>query len=362
MTLPADAIVLRERLVSWFRVNARVLPWRTDPQPYHVLLSELMLQQTRVETVLPYYARFLARWPTIEALAAAEHEEVLHAWAGLGYYRRARALHAAAQAAVAAGGLTGDVDALLRLPGIGPYTSGAIAAIAYGVPAAAVDGNVERVLTRVDGNAVDPASTAGKAWLRGRALALSAPGMASEVVQGLMELGATVCTPRAPACGRCPWGGLCAAQASGQPEALPNKQKKAPPKEVRGAAGLLWREGAVLMGRRPPGLLGGLWEPISVEGDDLPEALLVRAFRERAGLEVRVVKRLGPVVHVFTHRRLALEVMEVEVVAQQPLGGDGSYTGLAWITPGADTHALSRLAEKVVEAGLGVLLAAEPRP
>lgn len=352
---------LRTRLVTWYRGVARDLPWRRAPTPYHVLLSELMLQQTRVETVIPYFERFVARWPTLEALAAAEEQEVMHAWAGLGYYRRARSLLAAARAARDMGGLPRGAEALEALPGVGPYTAGAISAIAFGEVSAAVDGNVERVLSRVDGREEDPTSTPGKRALRERAKALSAPGVASEVVQGLMELGATVCTPRSPSCGRCPWSGLCAAQASGDPERLPIRPARKAPVAIRGAAGLLWRGGLLLMGRRPEGLLGGLWEPVSVElsADEDGVVALERGFRRRTGLVVRVTGALGSVMHVFTHRRLELGVYTVE--GDGRLVSDGSYDELAWVDGARPEVPLSRLTEKVLElARQPRLLAAAP--
>jgi A/G-specific adenine glycosylase len=343
---PADD--LRERLVPWFRATARDLPWRRDPRPYPVLLSELMLQQTRVETVIPYFERFLARWPTVEALAAASDEEVLQAWAGLGYYRRARALLAAARAAVAAGGIPSHPDGLAALPGVGPYTAGAVASIAFGLPAPAVDGNVERVISRVDARDEDPRSRTGRAAIVDRVRAIHAPGVASEVTQGLMELGATICTPRSPRCGACPWADACVGRATGIAAELPRLPPRKAPVDVRGVAGILVREGRVLVGRRPPGLLGGLWEPVGAElgaDEDAPSALGA-AFARRAGLRVEVGPRLGQVVHVFTHRRLTLDVHAV-AGAGEP-GSDGSYEALAWLDPARPELALSKLAVRAL--------------
>jgi A/G-specific adenine glycosylase len=362
----AAAPLVRDALLEWYRAGARDLPWRRSPTPYHVLLSELMLQQTRVETVIPYFERFTARWPDLASLAAASDEAVLGAWAGLGYYRRARHLLAAARAAVAAGGLPSDPERLAELPGIGPYTAGAIAAIAFGVPAAAVDGNVERVLSRVDGRAADPRSLAGRRALQARALSLSAPGVAGDVVQALMELGATVCSPRKPDCRRCPLRELCAGRASGDPEALPVKAAKKPPTPVWGVCGLLARDGRVLVGKRPDGLLGGLWEPISgdlVPGRTPAEAL-VQAFRSRAGVRVAPVAWLGEVEHVFTHRRLKLGVWSVRELG--PGGApDGSYDEIGMLDGNLPQLPLSRLSEKVLalSASGGLFaagLAAEP--
>jgi A/G-specific adenine glycosylase len=319
-----------------------------------------MLQQTRVETVIPYFERFRARWPTLGDLAAADEGEVLAAWAGLGYYRRARSLLAAARAADAAGGLPASPDALAELPGIGPYTAGAIASIAFGVPAAAVDGNVERALSRVEGLKEDPASKAGRTALRAYALALSAPGVAGDVTQALMELGATVCTPRAPRCERCPWGDDCAARAGGDPTSLPVKAARAAPKAAWAAVALVRDEaGRVLLGKRPPGLLGGLWEPPMVElasSPDPSEATAPRALEagvlRRAGLAIRAGAFAGEVVHVFTHRRLTARAWFAQVVGPVDLtlacASDG-YEALAWSEPSEDAHrGRSRLAEKLL--------------
>ncbi|MCB9663401.1 MAG: A/G-specific adenine glycosylase [Alphaproteobacteria bacterium] len=342
--------LLRERLLPWYRAVARDLPWRRRPTPYQVLLSELMLQQTRVETVIPYFERFVARWPTLEALAAASDEEVLGAWAGLGYYRRARSLLAAARAARDRGGLPRDPDALRRLPGVGPYTAGAIASIAHGVPAAAVDGNVERVLCRVDGVHDDPRRAAARRALTARAEAITAPGVAGEVTQALMELGATVCTPRRPRCDRCPWSDACVARAAGEAEQLPRLPARKAPRAEEGVAGLLVDEGRVLLGQRPPGLLGGLWEPVLGQGVPRTAAAIRDVFAARTGLTVEVTGALGEVRHVFTHRVLTLDVHAVRRVGGR-LRGDGSYEALAWADLEAPGLPLSVLARKLLACG-----------
>lgn len=350
-----DAATLRDALVPWYRAHRRDLPWRRSPTPYRVLLSEIMLQQTRVETVIPYFHRFLERWPTVEALAAADLDDVLHAWAGLGYYRRARALHAAAQAAVEAGGLPADVEGLRALPGIGPYTAGAIASIAHGLPVPAVDGNVERVMCRVHGIDGNPRTAAGRRAVEAAAAAVTAEGVASEVTQGLMELGATVCTPRNPTCGACPWGEGCVARATDRIADLPALPARKKPVPVQGVAGLLRRGPQVLLGKRPPGLLGGLWEPVLGEVDAPGPDALVGVFRQRVGLDVTVTADLGEVVHVFTHRRLTLRVFAVEAPAAARVVSDGSYEDLAFVEPGTAGLGLSKLALKVLAAGEGTL-------
>jgi A/G-specific adenine glycosylase len=372
----ADAADLRDALVAWYRANARDLPWRREVSPWRTLLSELMLQQTRVDTVVPYFERFTARWPTVEAFAAATDAEVMEAWAGLGYYRRSRNLLAAARAAAAAGGIPGDLEGLRALPGVGPYTAGAIASIAFGLPVPAVDGNVERVLARVDGWADDPRTAAGKRALAARAGALTAPGVASDVTQGLMELGATVCTPRGPSCGACPWAEPCVARARGQAASLPRLPARKAPVAVRGVAAVVVDgSGRVLLGRRPPGLLGGLWEPVRGDlPDDVHGATALTAaagalLHAETGLESAGGRHLGSVVHVFTHRRLSLEVVTLTARGAPRDGGPTGYEAWVWALPDGHGLGLSRLADKVLalwaarEAQGGAqlpLLAAEP--
>jgi A/G-specific adenine glycosylase len=343
---------LSSALLAWYDRHRRTLPWREDPTPYKVLLSELMLQQTRVDTVIPYFHAFLERWPTLADLAAADEDEVMHAWAGLGYYRRARNLLRAARQAAASGGLSGDPTALRALPGIGPYTAGAIASIAFGTATPVVDGNVERVLARLDGREDDPRTTAGKRAFWARAGELVPEDRPGDFNQALMELGALVCTPRKPACGACPWSEPCVARAEGRQEALPNKPLKKKPRPVWGVSGLLRLEGGWLVARRPPGgLLGGMYEPPSLEigRDEDPEAAVIRAF-EQLSIQVRVVRRLGRVRHVFTHRRLTRTVFEVAPIGAGEPGALEGYDHVAVLTPGAEL-ALSRLARKTLALG-----------
>ena len=359
---------LSTTLLAWYDKHRRQLPWREHPTPYRVLLSELMLQQTRVETVKPYFARFLDRWPTLEDLAAAAEDEVLTEWAGLGYYSRARNLHRAARQAVGQGGLPSDVAGLRALPGIGPYTAGAIASIAFGIRTPLVDGNVERVLCRLDDVHADPRSTAGKKALWARATALVPEARPGDFNQALMELGATVCTPRSPRCEACPWQAVCRSRAAGTQLQLPRIVKKTKVKAMRGVAGLLVDEGRVLLGRRSAkGLLGGLWEPLTVtlEARQKATPALLAAF-EATGHIVRIDDLLGEVRHVFTHRRLTQQVYRVSLVGRcRPEGSH--YDEVRAVELGqVDALGLSRLAEKclalggVVPGQLSLGLAASP--
>jgi len=293
------------KLLSWYHAHRRHLPWRSCPgetaDPYHVWLSEIMLQQTQVATVLPYYAKFLAAYPTVEALGAAPVDEVLGRWAGLGYYARARNFHACAQKVAALGAFPASIEELGALPGIGPYTANAIGAIAFGLPVLPVDGNIERVASRIFAiesplPAAKPVvARAAEVFLQDQA-ACAAPG---DFAQALFDLGATICTPRGPACGICPWLGHCAAQAKGIAAALPVRAKK-PQKPRRTGLVYVLVDGAddVLLIRRPPrGLLGGMMA--------LPEEPPAEAeWRDAGAIE-----------HVFTHFSLTLSVLAARCAA-----------------------------------------------
>jgi len=311
---------VRGALLRWYRRERRDLPWRRTSDPYRVWISEAMLQQTRVETVIPYYERFLERFPDIGALAAAGLDDVLGAWQGLGYYSRARNLKRAAEHVVARhdGALPDTADALRELPGVGRYTAGAVASIAFDRPEPIVDGNVARVLSRIHGLRDDPKSHAGQKRLWEEAARLVRGRSPGDLNQALMELGATLCTPRAPDCPRCPVRASCAALRAGDPESLPAGGRKAAVRDVVAVAALVERRGRTLAVRRPEGgLLGGLWD---LPGGELaararPADGLRRALRERVGLEVGGLERLGDVTHVFTHRRLRLHVYRCEAHA-----------------------------------------------
>jgi A/G-specific adenine glycosylase len=300
-----------EKLLSWYELNRRDLPWRRRPSPYAVWVSEIMLQQTRVETVIPYFQRWIQRFPDVKALAQASQQEVLSAWEGLGYYSRARNLHKAAQIIVDqyGGHLPGDAQALRSLPGIGRYTAGAIASIAFGKDAPALDGNIRRVLARLD-NMNEPArSPAGERRLWELAARLLPTGRAGDFNQALMDLGATLCTPQAPDCQRCPLSTDCTAYQLGRQELLPVTARKAAIPHHTVTAAVIQREKQVLITQRPSnGLLGGLWEFPGGKvqpGEDLA-ACLQREIKEELAVEIRVGKAFGEYRHAYTHFRVTL--------------------------------------------------------
>ncbi len=302
-------------LLTWYDRHRRVLPWRAlageTPDPYRVWLSEVMLQQTTIAAVKPYFLKFLDRFPTVEALAAAPEEGVMAAWAGLGYYSRARNLHACARAVAASGGFPDTLEGLRRLPGIGAYTAGAVAAIAFGRPEAAVDGNVERVMTRLF--AIETLLPGARPEIRRVTQDLVPPDRPGDFAQAVMDLGATICTPKRPACALCPWMAPCRARDLGLQETFPRKLKAQKGTLRRGAAFVAIRAGdeAILLRTRPPeGLLGAMaeppmspWEP----GYDPAQALL------DAPLDARWKRLPGLVRHTFTHFPLELTVFSARV-------------------------------------------------
>nr|WP_244008765.1 A/G-specific adenine glycosylase [Methylobacterium sp. J-068] len=297
-------------LLTWYDRHRRVLPWRAlpgeTPNPYRVWLSEVMLQQTTIAAVKPYFQKFLERFPTVDALAAAPEEAVMSAWAGLGYYSRARNLHACAKAVAAAGGFPDSAPALRQLPGIGAYTAGAVAAIAFDRPEAAVDGNVERVMTRLF--AIETALPAARPEIRLVTQGLVPTKRPGDFAQAVMDLGATICTPKRPACALCPWMAPCRARALGLQETFPRKVKAAKGTLRRGAAFVAIRSGdeAILLRTRPPeGLLGAMAEPPMSPWEpdyDPAQALL------DAPLDARWKRLPGLVRHGFTHFPLELTV------------------------------------------------------
>ena len=311
-------------LLAWYDRHRRIMPWRTrrgeTSDPYRVWLSEIMLQQTTVKTVAPYYARFVARWPTVNALARASLDDVLRAWAGLGYYARARNLHACARAVVErhGGKFPASVEGLRALPGIGDYTAAAVAAIAFDAPAVPVDGNVERVVARLF--AIEEKLPAAKATVKRLAASLLPARRAGDFAQSLMDLGATICSPKRPACALCPWNGSCLAFARGDQETFPRKPPKREGRLRRGAAYVALRaDGRVLLRTRPEkGLLGAMTEvPGSAWAHDFDIKSALRfapSFRTKA----RWRKLPGVVRHVFTHFPLELTVFIAPVPRAAP--------------------------------------------
>jgi len=294
-------------LLAWYRRFSRDLPWRRTRDPYAIWVSETMLQQTRVETVVPYFERFLRQLPDVASLAEAPEEQVLALWSGLGYYRRARMLHAAAKtvAGQLGGQLPQEPEQLRRLQGIGAYTAGAMASIAFGKRAALVDGNVARVLSRLFALEHDVKSADGIAavWAVAEGLMSVVDGPPGDWNQALMELGATVCTPGEPHCGECPISAGCQGRALGIAARLPRASPKTKPlRRRRVALVVASAEHVVLARRRKEGLFGGLWEPPGAEGDD-PGPLAAQL-----GVAARRIRPVGRVVHVLSHRRLEIQV------------------------------------------------------
>jgi len=306
-------------LLAWYDRQRRDLPWRRDSDPYRVWVSEIMLQQTRVETVVPYYERFLARFPDVAALAAAGEDEVLALWSGLGYYRRARQMHAAARQVVRrhGGRFPASVEGLSTLPGIGPYTAAAVGSIAFGVVEPVMDGNVERVTARLLGLAEDPKSGAVRRRLLAQAADLLEPRRPGDGNQALMELGATVCTPRAPRCLLCPlreaapgWSG-CTAAAEGDPERYPPPRRRRATVREHRLMLVVERGAELLLFRRPQdaALLAGTWELPWVPLDEgLPPSAAAPLLAARYGGGWQSGEALGVVRHGITHRAIEIRV------------------------------------------------------
>jgi A/G-specific adenine glycosylase len=346
-------------LLAWYDRHRRALPWRAArgerADPYRVWLSEIMLQQTTVRAVVPYYVRFLDRWGDVHALAATPLAEVLKAWAGLGYYARARNLHACARAVVERhGGIFPQSEAELRaLPGIGDYTAAAIAAIAYDAPASPVDGNIERVMARLF--AVATPLPAAKPQLRALARELTPPRRAGDFAQALMDLGATICAPKKPACAFCPWNDACAANKRGDADSFPRRIPKREGALRRGAAFVVRRaDGYLLVRTRPPeGLLGGMTEVPTTQWSadfDEREALKSAPRFTGSGSKKRTAwhRTAGLVRHVFTHFPLELSVYLAAVPANR-----AAPKGMRWIALSEVAgEALPSLMRKVIAHAL----------
>ena len=299
------------RLVDWFRSHRRLLPWRNRPTPYRVWVSEIMLQQTRVETARDYFERFITRFPSPEDLARADSQDVLRVWEGLGYYSRARNLHRAARRVMEKydGRIPSTRDELLTLPGIGEYTAGAIASIAFGAPEPAVDGNAVRVMARFHALELDSRKNEIRRRVHERLREVLTRNDPGDFNQALMELGALVCKPRSPDCPVCPLRPDCLAFAQGRTQELPIRSPRAAVPRHNVAVGVVWHENRLLIARRPADrMLGGLWEfPGGKQeaGEELPHTVR-REVREEVGLDVTVGPRLCTVKHAYTHFRVTI--------------------------------------------------------
>ncbi|MCY4146150.1 MAG: A/G-specific adenine glycosylase [Chloroflexi bacterium] len=351
-----------EQLLGWFAEHGADLPWRNDPKPYHIWLSEIMLQQTRRETAIPYYQRFLRACPSIEALAAKPLDDVLKLWEGLGYYSRARNLHRAAKIVVCqyAGELPQTAEALQKLPGIGAYTAGAIASIAFGQAAPVLDGNIMRIFTRLLDMDDDITKSASKRKLWQTARDWLPDENVGDYNQALMQLGQLVCRPRNPLCASCPLAQHCRARSAGTVAQRPVRARRAPLPHFHVAAGLIRddRQRLLITQRPLDGLLGGLWEfpGGKCEAGESLRGCLLRELREELAIVVETGECLAVVEHAFTHFRITLHAFECRYVGPLPPHTEPQKLGVrdwAW----ARTDDLSRYsfgkADRMVIAQLG---------
>lgn len=341
------AAQLQRDLLAWYAACRRDLPWRRTRDPWAVWVSEIMLQQTRVDTVMPYFERFMARFPTPLALAEAPEDQVLAAWSGLGYYRRARMLHAGARVVADRSEMPRTREGLLELPGVGRYTAGAIASIAFDEPVGLVDGNVARVLSRIFVLEEDMRRAGMKRaeQLAEELVPARAPG---DWNQALMELGATICTPRSPSCDRCPVAASCRARAEGRVSELPvlGEKVKPKPQQVQSLVART-KDGRVLLARRrSAGLFGGLWEPPSLDGDETARADLLARF------PLVSTTVAGRVTHVLSHRRLTVDVHAGELARAPSLPKLPHVyeTSSLFDDAGLAELGISTLARKILEA------------
>jgi A/G-specific adenine glycosylase len=341
-------------VLRWFdREGRKDLPWQREATPYRVWVSEIMLQQTQVRTVIPYFERFVAEFPTVRALADADLERVLKAWEGLGYYSRARNLHRAARAvADRVGELPGTYEALLELPGLGTYAAAAVASIAYGEPVPAVDGNVLRVLARFwgIGDGIDRAQV--RARLRERLDPIVRASDPARFNQALMELGALLCRPQSPRCEECPLRPECVAHATDRTAELPVRRRRGAVPHHDIAVGIIWRRGSVLIARRREDqMLGGLWEfpGGKRQGDERLEETAHREIREETGLSVRVGGTCCVVRHAYTHMRITLTAFHCRVISGRARARAADE--IRWVRPGELVrHPFPKASLKVIDA------------
>lgn len=351
---PPIARAFRRSLLTWFRQNRRDLPWRTDRTPYRVWVSEIMLQQTRIDQSLDYYRRWMKHFPTVQALAKASLDEVLKCWEGLGYYARARNMHAAAQRVVQErqGHFPTSRAAWMELPGVGPYASAAIASLVCGEDCAAVDGNVKRVLCRVFAHGEDMRTPKARLWLQQQAQNLLPEGKGGVFNEAMMELGALVCRPRSPRCGDCPLRTICQAFKSDRMDQYPYRTpKKIRPHYEVGAGLVQNRKGEYLLAqRRTTQMLGGLWEFPGgkvEEGEDLPTCI-VRELAEEMGLVIQVGTYFTTVEHAYSHFTISLHAWRARIVRGRPRCYE--CADYAWVhVSDIKKYALSRADQIILE-------------
>ena len=344
--MSAAVATIRRRLLDWYTRHQRDLPWRKNKDPYRVWVSEVMLQQTTVKTVLPYYEKFLESFPTVQALGEATEEQVLAAWSGLGYYHRARNLHRGARhvAQHHGGRFPKSLEAAIAVPGVGLYTASAVLSIAHGLPLPVVDGNVRRVLARLLVLRGPEWRTDGPYY--NKAQALLDPGAPGDWNQAVMELGALVCTPRAPSCAACPLHAQCGAYKQGLVASLPEGRARRAPVDVTVAAAIIERSGRYLLVRREEGrLMGRMWElpQTSLESNGLPD--LAREMRQRHRLELTAGPLLTRTRHAITFRRIRVEAYRAKLRREPPADAER----FRWATP-AEIRALpvSSMTQKVL--------------
>ncbi|MCI0620972.1 MAG: A/G-specific adenine glycosylase [Acidobacteria bacterium] len=353
-----QSIILQLRLLKWYEEHQRNLPWRHTTDPYSVWISEVMLQQTQVQTVIPYYLRFLEHFPTIAVLARAETDQLLRVWAGLGYYSRARNLHKAARVIVErfGGKFPENYADVLALPGVGRYTAAAIVSIAFGQPYAVLDGNVSRVLARLLRISGDPKSSAVQSRLWTAAQQLLPAARPGDFNQALMELGATVCSPRQPQCSLCPWKQKCLARKDGLQESLPEKARRGPVRRSLQAAAVIRHQGRFLIVQRSgQRLLKGFWEFPSAElrQKGSVSARLARFAAETYGLAVAALEPLMTIRHAITTRRIELQVFQAKLA-----GGAGAKMNgkdCRWVRlKEMDYYPFASASRKIVEKLKGI--------
>jgi len=329
-----------DRLMKWYASHSRRLPWRGSSDPYAVWVSEIMLQQTRVETVIPYYMRWMERFPGIAELAAVSEQEVLSVWEGLGYYSRARNIHKAAKLIMEnyGGELPSELTRLRKLPGIGRYSAGAIASIAFGLDVPTLDANIRRVFARIFDIAEPADSPTGEERLWALAEKHLPKGQAGDYNQALMDLGATICLPKSPRCSLCPLNEQCLARRLGIQDQRPVLKPKAEIPHYTVTAAVIRRKGKILLAKRPSkGLLGGMWEFPGGKSkpNETLQACLTREIREELGTKIRVEEPFGVYQHAYTHFRITLHAFLCELTGGEPTPIEAAE--ITWVDPSSLT-------------------------